>query len=403
MYRRVPDTDANADRMTSAGPSARLVSIDVLRALAVIAVMIRHLPFSLAGGDPAAGAEYFYPGNWFAGISYFGKYGVHLFLVISGFCVHMRWVRQSERTVGVSFFPFWRRRLVRLYPPYFAALLATLATLFVFNLVGGAGKACLADYFGYASGRQLLIDIVLLVFLVQNVNGASHRVKNGPLWALALEAQLYMLYFPFLYLRRRLGWRRTLLVTFVLTMGWRIAGLVMFDSPPEFWFVIGPAFWFAWILGALSVEAQQERLSLPAWCFSWGTLSVLVGLGVLCVRSGSLGVPIPFAGAIDDILFASAFFVLLNIAWRAEDRSRLRGKEPGGWLVGTAAKLGLWSYSIYLTHNLVFGLVKHMILALHGWPIVILGARLLSGVACGFLFFKVVEVYWARISKRIIR
>ncbi len=167
----------------------------------MLAVVACHLPFSDGSGHSAvAGDGLLAVLRELVG---FGGYGVNLFFVISGFCIHMTWARAPE--APVRFLPFWRRRLHRLYPPYFVALVLSIAGLFVLNRLRGASDGSFAGQFGYDSLRQFWVDLVALLTLSQNLNGASLRMGNGPFWSLAVEEQLYIMYFALLWMRRRAG------------------------------------------------------------------------------------------------------------------------------------------------------------------------------------------------------
>jgi len=127
----------------------RLVSVDMLRAVAILAVMVCHLPFSWRTGvdSPQASTDSAFAPAVVA-VTRFGLYGVHLFLVISGFCIHMRWASRGSVASEVGFFSFWTRRLRRLYPPYFVALVASLVCLLV--LYHSRAASSLGARFGYA-------------------------------------------------------------------------------------------------------------------------------------------------------------------------------------------------------------------------------------------------------------
>ena len=85
-------------------PEQRLAWLDCLRALAALAVMFHHFtPISA----------------WAGGLFDFGRLGVLLFFLISGYCIALTIERPSPRPIAA----FWLRRLFRLYPPYWAALL----------------------------------------------------------------------------------------------------------------------------------------------------------------------------------------------------------------------------------------------------------------------------------------
>jgi peptidoglycan/LPS O-acetylase OafA/YrhL len=357
----------------------RLLSIDMLRGVAVLGVLVSHVPFSTAH-TPAQGVEPL-PG-WVVELTTYGQFGVQLFLVISGFCIHMQWARQSEGRV--SFIAFWRRRLHRLYPPYAAALALSLAGLFVLHgvLLGHPGQAWTED-FGYASGGQLLVDLVLLVLLAQNLNGAYLRVGNAPFWSLALEEQLYLLYFPLLWLRRRIGWVGALAVCAAVTTGWRAIGLYM-RGAPDSWLYIGPALWLQCALGALAVESYLGKVVLPPWTRSAG-VAVLCTAVAVALNHSYVGYAHIASKLVSDSAFGMSFFVWINFAAAREQR------QAWGPIARALAHVGGWSYSLYLTHEPVIVAAKQIAvragIGAHG----VLVARLGAALAAGYLFHVVVE------------
>ena len=381
-----------------ASPKTRLQSVDLLRGLAVLAVVCSHLGFSVRGFSAGGSASAMFPSEPIADFLPLGQYGVQLFLVISGFCIHMRWSGRSNHEAGVDFIAFWKRRLVRLYPPYFVVLLLTLTGTFVLHtfLLGGTDDS-LGSHFGYAETSLLVVDLVLLLLMLQNVNGAAGRIGNAPLWSLALEEQLYLLYFPLLWLRRRHGWRVTLAVVAVATFGWRIAGLILFEDPPLFWYFVGPAYWLPWALGAVAVEAYHGKIRLPGWTRSPVTALFLLAAGVLLDFPSGYGVPHTDAGTVlDSLLICTAFFIAIN---------RLAEQERTGHLRKTAlsevvVRIGVWSYSIYLVHLIAMVAVKQV--ALHyGLPLgFVFVLRLLFGIGAGYLFFRLIEGHFQRLSRR---
>ena len=77
----------------------RLVAVDVLRALAALAVLLHHVSF---GADDLPG-----PARTLLSVPVkLGRLGVPLFLVLSGFCIHLSAARGLNRGEGVR--PQWR-------------------------------------------------------------------------------------------------------------------------------------------------------------------------------------------------------------------------------------------------------------------------------------------------------
>ncbi|MBS2016792.1 MAG: acyltransferase [Deltaproteobacteria bacterium] len=373
--------------MSGDAKPGRLAAIDALRGIAVLAVLVSHLPFSGA----ARPAEHdrvpvsLFP-EWLVAVLDHGRFGVHLFLVISGFCIHMAWARKPD-DADLDFLSFWRRRLHRLYPPYLATLLLSLLGLYVLHGVLGGATGGIATKLGYASSTQLAVDLVLLLLLAQNLNGASHRIGNGPFWTLALEEQLYMLYFPLLWLRRRLGWSVAILAIAVTTIAWRAAACLFPVSWQDALLLVGPSRWFEWALGALAVEAYLGRVSLPSW-----TRSGLVGLGVLVLAVTAfnvprLGVPIFAVVPYGDALFGVGLFVLVNYACSVRWNEGTRVSHVSrffGWV-------GSFSYSLYLTHQIAIVAAKQVGLRIGFGAGGILILRIVLPIAGAWLFYQTVE------------
>ncbi|MFO0697483.1 MAG: acyltransferase [Polyangiales bacterium] len=375
--------------MSAPRPIGRLHSIDVLRGIAVLVVVLHHLPFSWAvsGAPDATGAHAALPPSvtqW----THYGQYGVHLFLVISGFCIHLPWARVGDRGHTIDFVPFWRRRLRRLYPPYLVALGATLAGSFLaFGVAQHGVSRGVAAAFGYASVGLLVTDVVLHLALLQNFTQAPWRIGNGPFWTLALEEQLYLLYFAFLALRRRSSAPRAVLVAFLVTLGFRLATPWLEDWVPIEWLHLGPSRWFEWTLGALAVEAHHGLVRLPAWLRWRSTFALALAFAFLCdppeLWAGRwTGLPL-----LADLAFGLAFFVLVHRWVFAEPE--LEGRHhPMARLFG---RLGVESYSVYLVHQPLLFVGKRLSMAFGASLVGILVARFVAGVGGGLVFHRLVE------------
>ena len=161
-------TDAPA-ASTAAPPLAHQPSLDGIRALAVIAVMLFHA------------------GNTYATA---GFLGVDVFLVLSGFLITLLLLRELRTTGRVAFGAFWMRRARRLLPALILVLLAV--ALF------GAFVATDDEALGLRG------DLLGSLFYVQNwrfvLSGASYFTQFGSpsplrhMWSLAIEEQWYLVW-----------------------------------------------------------------------------------------------------------------------------------------------------------------------------------------------------------------
>ena len=116
--------DDHAAKAVQKGDAQRLDFIDSLRALAALYVMICH-----AYHEPGNG----YHASWLInhiGLSY-GHVAVDVFIVISGFCLMLPVTRRNGELGSVR--DFMRRRVRRILPPYYAALILSL--LFIVTVV----------------------------------------------------------------------------------------------------------------------------------------------------------------------------------------------------------------------------------------------------------------------------
>ncbi|MGC4079580.1 MAG: acyltransferase [Rubrivivax sp.] len=386
--------------MSSVKPAARLNAIDALRGVAVLAVLVSHLPFSTTT-TPAAQLsgkpESVFP-EWLDQTLDHGRFGVHLFLVISGFCIHMAWARRNDDAAEVSFLSFWKRRLHRLYPPYFVALLMSLGGLFVLHGVLGHASGGIAARLGYPSTTQLAIDLVLLVLLAQNLNGASGRIGNGPFWTLALEEQLYALYFPLLWMRKKLGWTKALVVVGAVTLLWRTFATLFIPPESELlrtMILVGPARWFEWTLGAVAVEAYLGRVTLPAWCRSPFAALGLLAAGVLAFNITWFGLSFSYVVPFCDSLFGVGLFIMVN--WACHIRW---GDGRAGVVTRFFGWVGTFSYSLYLTHQPVIVAAKQIGFRLGLGAPGVLVLRLVLPIAAGLLFFQIVERRFLNSSRK---
>jgi peptidoglycan/LPS O-acetylase OafA/YrhL len=339
----------------SASHTARLRSVDILRALAALAVVLHHVPFSAADVPRPLRFALALPTR-------LGQLGVPLFLVLSGFCIHLGVARGMGRGQGVraDWAGFWRRRFWRLYPAYAAAVLVSLCVY----VAAGAGA-----YPVYERIISLPGDLLAHVLMVHNLFADyCFGLGNGPFWTLGLEEQLYALYAVYLLLRRRLPSRKVIGVALVVSLAWQCswrwaAGMDDGATQPT----LGPApvalgrwlkwpfgLWLSWVLGARAAEAYTGAAPLPPWCYGRRAVVLLAALGLVTSHAALE----PVAGRLpgcepalrilsgaSDLAFAGAGFVVLNRWVRAEGFGGFRGSAANG-----LAAVGVMSYSLYLTH-----------------------------------------------------
>jgi peptidoglycan/LPS O-acetylase OafA/YrhL len=322
--------------------TTRLRGIDALRGAAALGVVFFH---AVEQGPKVLPNNLFqYPIRLVQFGSSFGYIGVFLFFVISGFCIHLQWARAKAAGTEpeIRFGSFWKRRIRRLYPPYLIALL-----LFLLLSAGTTGLN-LTHFFVYDIGMHLL--------MLHNLDPNTCYTINGVFWTLAIEEQLYLAYFLLLFLRVRWGWGTTLTICLLARLGWMVLGHVVwvrtgFRIPvPE----SAPAHWFSWALGATGVEVMFGLIRLRGWSRDLRLATLLI------VTASALSSYLPVISRtwlhnsswfLIHPLWGLGFFIVVNRVVLAEQSWLRHAKLPS--LISLFATLGIFSYSIYLTHELV--------------------------------------------------
>ena len=178
----------------------RFKYVEGLRALACLTVVFNH---AIAESYPSA-YHVSIPENlsllrlWFA----FGHHAVTAFIVISGFCLGLPAASQQfKREIGWG--TFMVRRIARILPPYYAALIISLIIAWAFF------PSPVGIHYDFSAHPRSL-DILSHVLILQNVVGTGQI--NYSLWSIATELHIYA-GFPLLVkvLSKRGGWFLALL------------------------------------------------------------------------------------------------------------------------------------------------------------------------------------------------
>ena len=375
----------------------RILSIDALRGLAALVVVLAHIV------QNASFAEMNFPREWIATvldrIFSYGRAGVTLFFLISGFCIHMRWslAKVEGRPTRIAFLPFWKKRFVRLYPPFLVALGFYLAA----RTWDGSIRWGAFDYY----------DVASHLLMLHNFDGRTIFSIEGVFWTLAIEEQLYLAYFLLLPLRERWGWRGALLACLGARVAWFGLCFVVnrfgggFRLPHDGG---AAAHWFVWALGAASVEAALGLIRLPGWATRASSASSLLVTAIACDLASEYhafdGIGWRLTWLVAAPIWGAGLFVVVNRLIAAEARrgaDRRTPPRPIAWL----ARMGLFSYSTYLMHHFVLLYVDPALFRAIGVPDS-LGNRFLTlpfCLACCYAFFILFEKPFLATMGRLAR
>jgi peptidoglycan/LPS O-acetylase OafA/YrhL len=163
-----------------AGADARAIpTLDGMRGIAVILVLLFHFAWTFPGEDPAAAhgileklvvqVHAFLWSGWI---------GVDLFFVLSGYLITRGLVAPSTGALGTRMKKFWMRRVLRIFPLYYAVTIV------------GTGVALAAA--GYVPGAPYWLYMQNYALAFDPPDQALKWVAH--FWSLAIEEQFYFVW-----------------------------------------------------------------------------------------------------------------------------------------------------------------------------------------------------------------
>jgi peptidoglycan/LPS O-acetylase OafA/YrhL len=167
----------------------RLYSLDALRGVAALAVVVWHWQhfFAVSGTWQEGWQRDSQPLYWLLKPLYLtGWAAVDLFFALSGFVFFWLYSQAiRERTVGAGKFALLR--FSRLYPLFFATLIAALGLQTLFHRVTGTYFIFPADDWGRFTASLLMAQ--------QWLPPTTDQFFNGPAWSVSIEVLLYGVFF----------------------------------------------------------------------------------------------------------------------------------------------------------------------------------------------------------------
>jgi peptidoglycan/LPS O-acetylase OafA/YrhL len=312
----------------------RLDYIDALRGAACFWVLLHH-SFSTAT-VPA--------GVWHAPVHALGMIsdirwlGVNLFLVLSGFCLfYPLAARYNLATIQLNLTTFAKRRMGRILPPYYIAIvLLTLIEVVASRLQKG--------HWDWHVGIQSPKDLIVHLLMLHNLSHHTIQSVSSAFWSLALEAQLYVIFPLLIVCLKRFGLKSILLLTLAVSVTWQVVclrryGLSLHWSPDlavHYDALPGRCFEFAVGMVAAALVARprprQRRVALAL------ILTLILPALYFVLKVSWFG---PLSNQVWGVIFASALVLLCETS-----NIRLEKNPVTRWFVW----LGAISYSVYLVH-----------------------------------------------------
>lgn len=199
------------------GRTGRLIELDALRGIAAVSVVLNHsvsiFPFidsdTRAEGLTVVNALKYTPlSALFAGFP-----AVMIFFVLSGLVLAFPFVQGR----GNGYRPFIVKRILRLWPPYAAAVLLTFLLI---AIIGGSDVGGLSEFFNEKWDAPITASVIGAHLSL--IGSFASDPYNSALWSLVHEMRVSLV-FPALFLAAvLLGWKRglglALLLSFVAVL-----------------------------------------------------------------------------------------------------------------------------------------------------------------------------------------
>ena len=295
--------------------------VDGLRALAALYVVLGHAwlqSFPGQGADDVATGLTLTLMGWLN----HGIFAVAFFIAISGFCLMLP-ILGNEGSLGSgNARRFYLRRARRILPPYYVALLISIAL--VATCLGRPTQS-LFD----VSIPMTKAGIISHLLLVHNLYNKTSSNISLPLWSIAVECQIYLVFPLLIAIRRRFGMPIVLAATYLVSVT-----LQTIVEKTPYW-GLKPLYLLIFALGMYAAEVARgpkKRRFIWIGCIA----AVLV---IWLVRSG-----LATSGLTELAVGVVAMSVLIVCShWPWSLIARISS-------IKLVAAIGIFSYSLYLIH-----------------------------------------------------
>ena len=300
--------------------SARLPSLDGLRALSIGLVLFAHS----------------HPTEELQKLAFYcGNLGVRIFFVISGFIITWLLLQEEKSSGAVSLRNFYARRIARIFPAYYTYLAAVL----------------LLDRAGLIDGGRTSQKLLNILFLA---NYGPCEGPTGVLWSLGVEEQFY-LFWPGIFMIFKFYREKRVALTILL--GVILLSPALRGVNTLFWKNQETYFW----LNRFSFLFQMDII---AWgcagafvAFHWSQLvQYLAKHAVIVFFFAMFIIILPYTArgydgyGIETVFgptleaFGAALIIVVGVAKSDLFIFRILNLKPVIWL-------GTLSYSLYLWHS----------------------------------------------------
>ena len=303
-------------------------NLDGLRFFAFFAVFLFH---SFYTANPAVKASLLYQIP--QGLSQFGHLGVNFFFVLSGFLITYLLLVEKTTNGRVAIGAFYMRRVLRIWPLYFAVVLLGFVIL-----------PMLHAQFGVHNFHETARPAYFLLFLANfnSIYYSSQTPTLNILWSVAVEEQFYLVW--------------PLLIAFVpiKRLGWLLGGVLLASLGFRYLHQHEP---LILNLHTFAVIGDMAFGGLAAWlCFRDNKLTTAIAslsrwsiglgylIGIAIIYAGSVLGSLPGYVVIERLVLA-IFFAFVILEQNYAQHSFIKMSQ-----LRFASYWGTYTYGLYCLH-----------------------------------------------------
>ena len=355
---------------TNAAKPGTYQTLDAWRGLASLWVVMYHMTLVLFVSYPSITPSLLYT------FSLSGSLGVQIFFVISGYCIANAASKSAQR--GQGFYPFMAARVRRIYPPVWAALVAAMILSVTASLL------VLTHHLKSSTlGSEDILHQKLPYFLSNfTLTQCIFRQPSilAQCWTLCYEMAFYLLVGVVLVPTLAFNGRFAMLPA--LHTATCVALLLLIFIPHKLNYPID--LWPEFGLGIVTYDilTHWERWQPKAW-FAGISLLLIAFCGIHSYNVGVMAEPSRLT-----FLFCLVFAGLLIVLHKYE--KFFQSSTP----VRLLSSLGLFSYSLYLTHVFSIGIVNQCVKIFHipaSFHYFVFMAVIVTAIAFARVFFHFFE------------
>jgi peptidoglycan/LPS O-acetylase OafA/YrhL len=359
--------------MNTPATNARLPGLDLLRALAIVLVLMTHYD------------GFVNRGSTFGFIGEVGWAGVDLFFVLSGYLIGNQLLAPAARGEPLGLKTFFARRLLRTLPNYYVVLGVYL--LLPHSVIAGKSMAPAWRYLSFTQNFGLMYGQTF-----------THS------WSLCIEEQFYLV-LPLAVLAL-VGDRRSarlMWCVLVAAIGVGMAGRAMAFMHGQEAFA-APVYYASYarfdelLPGVAIAMLKNFHPGLFERILKHGNALLAAGFGMAaavlaCIR---YDMPGTFMTSTYGFSLTAIGFAVLTCSALSPTSLLNRVRVPG------AASLALWSYAVYLVHKPVFMALRPELerRAIDPASPLTVMAVMAAGIFGGWVLYRLVETPFMRLRAR---